>query len=87
MPAVGEHSTAKYYYDNAIFYSVAESSLLVLDPDAILKLNEQGSLFLNSTLASPNPIIELPTKSFVDSSHESSRNKRDLSSVFNHQDN
>ena len=35
----------------------------------------------------PNVIIELPTKSYVDSLHESSRNRRDLSSVFNDQEN
>ena len=29
----------------------------------------------------------MPTKSYVDSLHESSRNRRDLSSVFNDQDN
>ena len=34
-----------------------------------------------------NTLIELPTKSYVDSLHESSRNRRDLSSVFNDQDN
>ena len=33
MPAVGEHLTAKYCFDNAIFYSVEGSSLLGLDPD------------------------------------------------------
>ena len=35
----------------------------------------------------PKTIIELPTKSFVDSLHENRRNRRDLSSVFNDQDN
>ena len=32
-------------------------------------------------------MLELPTKSYVDSLHESNRNRRDLSSVFNDQDN
>ena len=86
MPAVGEHLTAKYYVDNAIFYTVDESSLLRLDPDEKLKLDEQESIVLNSTLTSPKTIIELPTKSYFDSLHESSRNRRDLSSVFNDQD-
>ena len=50
MPAVGEQLTAKYYVDNAIFYSVDESSLLILGPDEKLKLNEQDSIILSSTL-------------------------------------
>ena len=47
----------------------------------------QNSILLNSTLTSPKTKIELPNKSYVDSLHESSRNRRDLSSVFNDQDN
>ena len=31
-------------------------------------------------------MIKLPTKSYVDSLHDSSRNRRDLSTVFNDQD-
>ena len=61
--------------------------MLRLDPEEKLNLNEQDFIILNSTLASPKTIIELPTKSYVDSLHESSRNRRDLSSVFNDQDN
>ena len=38
-------------------------------------------------MTSPNTIIELPTKSYVDSLHESSRNTQDFSSVLNEQDN
>ena len=63
-----------------------ELSLLRLDPDEKLKLDEQDSIILNSTLTSPKTIIEIPTKSYVDGLHESSRNGRDLSSVFNDQD-
>ena len=44
-------------------------------------------MVLNSNLTSPKTIIELPTKSYVDSLHESSRDRRELSSVFNDQDN
>ena len=58
-----------------------------LDPDEKLNLDEQDSLLLNSSLTSPKTIIELPTKSYVDSLHENGRNRRDLSSVFNDQDN
>ena len=64
-----------------------EPSLLRLDLDEKLKFDEQGSIVLNSTLTSPKTIIELPTKSFVDSLHEIIRNRRDLSSVYNNQDN
>ena len=60
--------------------------MLSLDPDEKLNLDEQIFIFLNSTLTSPNTITELPTKSYVDSLHENSRNRRDLSSAFNDQD-
>ena len=60
--------------------------MLRLDPDQKLKLDEQDSIILNSALTSPKTIIELPTKLYVESLHESSRNRRDLSSVFNDQD-
>ena len=63
------------YVDNALSDGVNEQSLLRLDPDEKLK---QDSINLNSTLTSPKTIIELPTKSYVDSLHESSRNRRDL---------
>ena len=58
MPAVGEHLTAKYYVDHAIFLSVHESSLLKLDPNEQLKLDEQDSIVLKSTLTSPKTKIE-----------------------------
>ena len=82
-PQIDSHLTAKLYVDN----SIDEPSLLRLDPEEILDLNEQDSIILNSTLTSPKTIIELPTKSHFDSLHESRRNRRDLSSVFNNQDN
>ena len=83
MPAFAEHLTPKIYVDHA----VSESSLLRIDPDEKLNLDEQDFiLFLNSTLTLPNTIIEIPTKSYVDSLHESSRNRRDLSSLFIDQD-
>ena len=63
------------------------SSFLRLDPNEKLKLDEQDSIFLDSILTSPKTISELPAKSYVDSLHESSRNRRDLSSVFNDQEN
>ena len=64
-----------------------EPLLLRLDPDVKLKLDEQDSIVLNSTLTSPKTMIDLPTKSYLGSLHENSRNRRDLSSVLNDQDN
>ena len=87
FPTLEEHLTAKIYVDNAIFDGVNGHSLLRLDPMEKLNLDEQDSILLNSTLTLPNTIVELPTKSYVDSLHESSRNRRDLTSVFNDQDN
>ena len=60
--------------------------MLRLDPEEELKLNEHDSIIPNSTLTSPKTLKELPTKSYVDSLHESRRNRRDLSSVFDDQD-
>ena len=47
MPALGEHLTAKPYVDNAISNSVDASSLLGLDPEEKLKLDEQISIIPN----------------------------------------
>ena len=58
-----------------------------LYPDEKLKLDKQDSTTLSSTLTSPNTIIELPTKSYVDSLHEIQSNRRELSSAINYQDN
>ena len=87
MPASEEHLAAKYYVDNANRFSVDEPSLLRLDPDEKSKLDEQDSMVPNSTLTSPKAMVELPTKSYVDSLHENRRKRRDLSSVRNDQDN
>ena len=87
LPQSDSHLTAKLFVDNAMFDGINEHSLLRLHPDEKLNLDEQDSILLNSTLTLPNTLIELPTKSYVDSLHESSRNRRDLSSVFTDQDN
>ena len=81
--AVGEHLTAKCYVEEIISNSVDESSLLRLDPDEKLKLVEQDSIILHSTLSSPKTILEKPTNSYVDSLHENSRNRRGLLTVLN----
>ena len=85
--AVGDHLTPKFYVDEAISHSVDESSMLKLHLKKKLKLDEQVSTNVNSTLTSPKTNIEIPNKPYVDSLHESSRNRRHLSSVFNDQDN
>ena len=72
MPQIGSHLTAKLCVDNAI----DESSLLRLDPDEKLILNEQYSIFLNSSLTSPQTIIEIPTKTYIDSLHEENERSR-----------
>ena len=87
FPALPEQLTAKICVDKAISYSVDESSLLRLDPIEKLKLDKRDSIVVNSTLTSPKTIIEISIKLYVDSLHASSRNRRDLSSVFNDQDN
>ena len=87
FPAIPGHLTLKIIHvDNGISYSLDESSLLRIDPNENLKLDEQDSIIPNFTLTSPRTVKELPTKSYVDRLHESSGNKRDLSSVFNDQD-
>ena len=78
-PRDGEHLTPTLYVDNAIH----ESSLLRLHRDEKLKLDEQDSILLDSILIPPNTIIELPTKSYVDSLHgENERSRRDLGLDF-----
>ena len=49
-------------------------------------LDEQDSFFPNSILTSPETINEIPTKSYVQSLHETNKNRRELSLVFNDQD-
>ena len=61
--------------------------MLRLDPSEELKLYERDSILPIFSLTSPKTIIEIPIQSYVDSSLHSSRNRRDLSSVVNHQDN
>ena len=76
FPTLEEHLTPKILVDRAI-YNIVDESLLRLDPDEKLKLDEQDSIVLNSSLTLPNTIIEIPTNFYVDSLHESSRNRRD----------
>ena len=86
FPTLEEHLTPKMYVDQAIS-KIVDESLLRSDLDEKLNLDEQDSIVLNSFSTLPKTITELPTKSYVDSFYESSRNTRDLSSVFNDPDN
>ena len=79
MPQIDSHLTAKLYVDNVI----DQSSLLRLDPDETLDLDNQDSIILKSTLTEPKTIIEIPTKAFIDSLHEENeRSRRDLGVDF-----
>ena len=60
--------------------------MLRLDPKGRIHHGKLDSIFANSSITSPRTIIELPTRSYVDSLHEINRDRRDLSSVFNDQD-
>ena len=85
-PTIDAQLTTKFYVDNFIFNYVDEKSLLRLDPKGKIHHGKLDSIFVNSSVTSPRTIIELPTKSYVDSLHEINRDRRDLSSVFNDQD-
>ena len=86
MPAVHEHLTAKCYLDQTRSNSVNKKSLLRLDLDEKLKLDEQDSIVLNSTLTSQKKIKEILTKSYNDSLSENDRDRRDLSTSFSEED-
>ena len=78
-PKDAEHLTPKIYVDNTIH----ESSLLRLHRDEKLNLDEQDCMLLDSILIPPNTIIEIPTKSYVDSLHgENERSRRDVGLDF-----
>ena len=83
LPQIDSHLTAKLYVDDAFSNTVDESSLLRLDPNEEVNIDEQNSIILNSTLASPKTIIEIPPKAYIDSLHEENeRPRRDLGIDF-----
>ena len=86
-PTLDAQLTPKFYVDNFVLDCVDEQSLLRLDPKGKIHYGKLDSIFVNSSITSPRTIIELPTRSYVDSLHEINRDRRDLSSVFNDQDN
>ena len=66
-----------------VLNNVAEKSLLRLDPKSDIHHGKLDSIFVNSPITSPRTIIELPTKSYVDSLHEGNeRSRRDLGLDF-----
>ena len=50
--------------------------MIRLDADEKLKLDEQNSIVLNSSSTLPKTVIELPTKSYVDSLYEENERSR-----------
>ena len=66
FPTLEEQLTPKVHVDQAISKGVGDLSLLRIDPDERLKLDEQDSIVLSSSLTLPKSVIKLPTKSFVD---------------------
>ena len=82
-PTLDEQLTPKFYVDNFVLDCVDEGSLLRLDPKGKIHYGKLDSIFLNSSITSPRTIIELPTKSYVDSLHgENERSRRDLGLDF-----
>ena len=86
-PTLDSQLTPKFYVDHFVLDNVDEISLLRLDPKSDIHFGKIDSIFVNSSITTPRVVIELPTKSYVDSLHEINRDRRDLSSVFNDQDN
>ena len=72
LPQIDSLLTAKLYVDNAI----DEFSLLRLDPNETLDLDDHESIILNSTLTEPKTIIEIPTKAYIDGLHEKNERNR-----------
>ena len=87
LPTLYNHLTPKAYVDQFVLDNLDEVSLLRVDPKSDIHFGKIDSVFVNSSITSPRTIIELPTRSYVDSLHEINRDRRDLSSVFNDQDN
>ena len=82
-PTLDAQLTPKFYVDHFVLDNVDETSLLRLDPKSDIHFGKLDSIFVNSSITSPRTIIELPTKSYVDSLHgENERSRRDLGLDF-----
>ena len=66
LPAIDSLLTPRIYVDYAVSNSVDGSSLLRLDHHEKLKLDEQDSINLYSTVTTPKTKLEIPTKAHVD---------------------
>ena len=75
-PTHNEQLTPKFYVDNFVLDNVAEESLLRVDPKSDIHFGKIDSIFVNTPLTSPRTIIELPTRSYVDSLHEGNERSR-----------
>ena len=84
--ADGEHLGANYYVDEDFSNNVQDLSLWRLDPDEKEKPERQFAKSFNSTLTSPRTILDLHTKTKVNSLSENHRNRRFLSTVINGQE-
>ena len=82
-PTLNEQLTPKFYVDNFVLDNVREESLLRVDPKSDIHFGKLDSIFVNTPITSPRTIIELPTRSYVDSLHEGNeRSRRDLGLDF-----
>ena len=82
-PTLDEQLTPKFYVDNFVLDRVDEPSLLRLDPKGMIHHGKLDYIFLNTSITSLRTLIELPTKSYVDSLHgENERPRRDLGLDF-----
>ena len=78
-PTLDAQLTPKFYVDHC----VDEESLLRLDPKGKIHYGKLDFIFVNTYVTSPRTIIELPTKSYVNSLHgENERSRRDLGLDF-----
>ena len=82
-PTHDHHLAPKFYVDHFVLDNVAEGSLLRVDPKSDIHYGKLDSIFVNTPITSPRTIIELPTRSYVDSLHgENERSRRDLGLDF-----
>ena len=66
FPTVEEYLPPKIYVDK-VLSNIVDESLLRLDSDEKLNLDEQDSTVFSSSLTLPKTLIALPTKSYLDS--------------------
>ena len=72
LPQIDSQLTAKLYVDT----ETDQTSLLRLDPNEKIELDNQDSITLNSTSTDRMTTIEIPTKAYIDSLHEENERSR-----------